>query len=98
MKSQNRSRLRQPGRTRELLGEIKGKHLTFEVGTLRFDDHQCMEVAIDENAAGGLSPNISFKRPGSETAERYDLNDITLIRRLRSRKWLIKIRGDANPA
>jgi hypothetical protein len=98
MKSLYRSALRKAGKAAEILGKIKTKRIVFEVGATRFDARNCTGVAIDENAPGGLTPNISFTRPGGSGPENYDLSDITAFKRLRTKKWLIKIKGDANPA
>ncbi len=95
MKSLYRSGLKSTGKTAEVLGKIKIKHIVFEVGTTRFDMRACTGVVIDETA---LSNNITFTRPGGSTPEVYNLADITAFRRLRSKKWLVKISGLANPA
>lgn len=34
----------------------------------------------------------------ADALEQYDLSDITMIRRLRTKKWMIEINGNANPA
>lgn len=95
MKSLYRSVLVDLPKKKALLKKIKVMHLVFEIGVTRVDARLCTGVAIDEEAANA---NVKFTRPGGESPENYDLADITTIKRLRSRRWLIKIKGNANPA
>jgi hypothetical protein len=95
MLSRFRSKLKQAGMTAKVLGAIKGKHLVFEISGVRIHARDCTNVAIDELAA---DDNIVFRRPGAGANEYYDLADVKMIRRIRSRKWVIQINPAADPA
>lgn len=97
----SRSRLRSelPANTnaelKRLLNKIKSQRLVFQVGYERFKSTACTNVLIDETAG---SAQIQFQRPGGVSVENYDFADIQIIKRLRTKKWLIHIKLTANPA
>jgi transcriptional regulator NrdR family protein len=79
----------------ELLSKIKAMNLIFEIGNERIDSRDLTDLVIDEGAA---DDQIAFTRPGGVAVEYYDLTDIVSIRRLRTRRWAIKLADNADPA
>lgn len=90
-----RSQLTNTQELKDKIHKIKSLHLVFEVGSMRFKASDCTNVAIDETAA---DDQIAFQRPGGVAIEYYNLTDIRMIRRLRTKKWMIEIKGSALPA
>lgn len=100
-KSRLRSELANTTETDRLLNKIaallaqSARHVVFQKGTARFSAANCTNVAIDETLD---EDNIQFQRPGGSAVEYYDTADIQLIKRLRTKKWLIKIKASADDA
>lgn len=68
---------------------------TQDSGFDRFNAADCTSVSFAPNSS---TNTINFKRPGGSVVEHYDYTDIQIIRRLRTKKWLIRILGSADPA
>ena len=67
------------------------RHITFQKGTAyRVSAADCASVVVDP--AG--TPVIQFTRSG-QTAENYAEGDVQIIKRLRTKKYLIKIKATA---
>lgn len=97
-KSLYRSELDNVTKFKQLLAKIKTKHVIIEKGSARYDSRKLTDLVIDQDAA---DDNISFTPTGDASSggvTAYDLADIQEIRRLRTSKWLIKIRSSADGA
>lgn len=99
--SRQRSQLAQTAETKRLLVKIaalyaqKAARLVFEKAGQRFGAEECTNVALDFNAA---DDNIVFRRPGAGSNEYYDTADILMVKRLRTKKYLIVIKDAAASA
>ena len=95
------SRLLDPAKRAKILEKIKSLHglkptsLVFEVDGKRHSAADCTGVNLDLAAS---DDQIVFQAPGDGAPRYYDLADIELIKRLRTRKYLIKIKTGANSA
>lgn len=79
----------------KLYGQKKSR-VVFEIaGGDRFNASECTNVAFDPTAA---DDQIAFQRPGGSVVEYYNLSDIVTIKRLRTKKYLIRIGFTADPA
>jgi hypothetical protein len=79
----------------QALYAAKPSRVVFEVaGSDRFNATEATNVAIDPEAA---NDQIQFQRPGGAEVELYDLSDIVVIKRLRTKKYLIRIGAAADP-
>lgn len=94
-KNRMRSELANSVKLKAQLHKIKSLHLVFEVGFSRFPASLCTNVLIDETLT---DDQISFQRPGGGSIEYYNLTDIKIIRRLRTKKWMIELKALADPA
>lgn len=102
MRSRLRSELPFKQETQTILEKIavlygmNPHHVVFETEaagkTMRYNASNCTLVQILPFAT---SHNIQFKAPGDSVVETYALHDIHIIRRLRNKKWLIRINGNA---
>jgi hypothetical protein len=101
MRSRLRSELTDIVRTKQIINKIKGlfadkaRRVEFQIGNSRFNAADCTSVVIDETLSVA---NFQFKRPGGSVVENYDLADLIMVRRLRTKKYLIHIDQNANPA
>lgn len=96
-----RSRLSNAAKTVALLSKISALHagkpnrVVFEVDGIRFSASEATNVAFDPSAA---DDQIVFRRPAGVADEYYDLGDIQVIKRLRTKKYLIRIKAGADSA
>jgi hypothetical protein len=89
-----RSQLANTAELQAKLNKIKNQKVVIEMGSARFNLADCTNVAIDPSAANDA---IQFQRPGGSSVENYELSDIESIRRLRSKKYCIKLKQLADP-
>jgi hypothetical protein len=101
-RSRLRSGLSNSTETTALLNKIAAlvtlskNHVVFELDkSVRFRGVDCTSIVIDP-ALG--SANIQFQAPGDGAVRNYDTADIQMIRRLRTKKYLIILKSNANPA
>lgn len=64
----------------------KHGRVVFEIGLARYRAQDCTAVTIDSTLGSG---NVAFTTPDA-VAHSYNTVQIFLIRRLRTKKWLIK--------
>lgn len=100
-RSRLRSELTNLNETKSILGEIRvhlavqDNRAVFQIGSDQFNSHDCTHVLVDESLA---HDNIQFQRPGGAAVEKYDIADLYLIRRLRTKKHLILLKAGSDPA
>ena len=96
-----RSRLNNLAKLKKWLNKIKDLHarkassFVIEIEGVRLKGQDLDTVTIDPDAA---NDNIIIKRGPADPLEYYDLADIKLIKRIRTKKYLIKIALGADPA
>jgi hypothetical protein len=87
-------RLRLLNKIKDLYTE-KASRLVFEIAGARFGAEECTNVALDFTLA---DDNIEFQRPGGLAVEYYDNADIIMVKRLRTKKYLIVLADAADEA
>ena len=99
LKSLYRNKLDESAKLTALLKKIKelaaerASRLVIDFGLLRFRGDELTSFTIDETLSVGT---IVFN--DGLTTRTFDKADIRLIRRLRTKKWAIEIKANANPA
>ena len=100
-KSRMRSELPNTTELKRQMAKIKANYtaksstLVFEKAGVRIKASACTNVALDETLANN---NIQFQRPDGVAVENYDLADIRMIKRLRTKKYLVIISDLADDA
>ena len=101
MNSIIRSKLADVNKRKKVMTKIaslfaqRASRVVFEVDGVRFSAAAATNVAFDVEAA---DDQIAFQRPGGVSVEYYDLTDIAVIKRLRTKKYLIRIKRGADDA
>lgn len=101
--SRMRSELKDTPKETRLLAHIKklfdqkAHHLTIQIGRRRVNAADCDAFAFDPTASGGTAAIVFTEKSGGDE-ETYDLADIQIIKRLRTKKYCIRLKDTANPA
>lgn len=97
LRSRLRSELPNTAETKKVLAKIKfllaqkGNRVSFEKGGFRINASLCTGVVVDGTLTTG---NIQYQAPGG-TLQIYNTSDIYMIRRVRTKKYVIEITSTA---
>jgi hypothetical protein len=98
LRSRLRSELKNLNETNKVLAKIefllsqKSTRVVFEKGGFRINASLCTNVIVDYDLASG---QIQYQPPGAGAPQIYNTSDIIMIRRVRTKKYVIEINPSA---